>query len=401
MAPPNTIDAGLTHRRVATSDATPAGKVVYERNYQVPDFTIKEIRDCIPAHCFDRSGVRGLCHVAIDLTYMSVLFLAATQIDKLNNPLLRYLAWPVYWVLQGIVGTGIWVLAHECGHQSFSTSKTLNNTVGWILHSFLLVPYHSWRISHSKHHKATGHMTKDQVFVPKTRSQVGLPPKEPKAADQEEEEVETAHLDEEAPIVTLFWLVVQFLFGWPAYLIVNASGQNYGRWTSHFHTWSPIFEPRNFVDVLLSDFGVLLTLGGIVYASLQTSLLTVTKYYVIPYLFVNFWLVLITFLQHTDPKMPHYREGTWNFQRGALCTVDRSFGKFLDHMFHGIAHTHVAHHLFSQMPFYHAEEATYHLKKLLGQYYIYDDTPIAVACWRSFRECRFVEDEGDVIFFKK
>ncbi|KAF8926818.1 delta-12 desaturase [Dissophora ornata] len=397
MAPPNTIDAGL-HRRVDNTASAP-GKIVYERNFQIPEFTIKEIREAIPAHCFERSGLRGLSHVAIDLTYMSLLFLAATQIDKLENPLIRYLAWPIYWVLQGIVCTGLWVLAHECGHQSFSPSKTLNNTVGFILHTLLLVPYHSWRISHSKHHKATGHMTKDQVFVPRTRKQVGLPAKDASAVV--EDEVETTHLEEEAPIVTLFWMVIQFVFGWPAYLIMNASGQDYGRWTSHFHTWSPIFEPRNFLDIILSDVGVIMTLSGLVYVTLQTSLLAVTKYYIIPYLFVNFWLVLITFLQHTDPKMPHYREGTWNFQRGALCTVDRSFGKFLDHMFHGIVHTHVAHHLFSQMPFYNAEEATHHLKKLLGQHYIYDETPIAIACWRSFRECRFVEDEGDVVFYKK
>ncbi|KAF9927704.1 Fatty acid oxidation complex subunit alpha, partial [Modicella reniformis] len=408
MGPPNAIDAGLTHRRVAYSNGiATTDKPVYERNYQVPDFSIKEIRECIPAHCFERSGVRGLCYVAVDLVYMSLLFLAATQIDKLENTLLRYLAWPVYWVLQGIVCTGIWILGHECGHQSFSTSKTLNNTVGWILHSFLLIPYHSWRISHSKHHKATGHMTKDQAFVPNTRSQVGLAPKasvaQQEKAEEEEvvEEVEIGHFDEESPIVTLAKMARQILIGWPAYLFLNASGQNYGRWTSHFHTWSPIFESRNFSDVLLSDFGVLLTLGGLVYATMQTSFLAVTKYYVIPYLFVNFWLVVITFLHHTDPKMPHYREGTFNFQRGALCTVDRSFGKFLDHMFHGIAHTHVAHHLFSQIPFYHAEEATAHLKKFLGKYYIYDDTPIAVAYWRSFRECRFVEDEGDVVFYKK
>lgn len=37
------------------------------------------------------------------------------------------------------------------------------------------VPYHSWRITHAKHHAATGHMTQDQVHVPKTRSQLGLP----------------------------------------------------------------------------------------------------------------------------------------------------------------------------------------------------------------------------------
>ena len=29
----------------------------------------------------------------------------------------------------------IWVIGRECGHQAFSTSKTIDNTGGWILHS--------------------------------------------------------------------------------------------------------------------------------------------------------------------------------------------------------------------------------------------------------------------------
>lgn len=41
------------------------------------------------------------------------------------------------------------------------------------------VPYHSWRITHAKHHASTGHMTQDQVFVPKTRLDLGLPPFDP------------------------------------------------------------------------------------------------------------------------------------------------------------------------------------------------------------------------------
>jgi omega-6 fatty acid desaturase (delta-12 desaturase) len=41
------------------------------------------------------------------------------------------------------------------------------------------VPYHSWRITHAKHHASTGHMTQDQVFVPATRSERGLPPLNP------------------------------------------------------------------------------------------------------------------------------------------------------------------------------------------------------------------------------
>lgn len=65
--------------------------------------------------------------------------------------------------------------SHEAGHQAYSSSKAINNAVGWVLHSALLVPYHSWRISHGRHHAATGHLTRDEVFVPRTRKQLGYP----------------------------------------------------------------------------------------------------------------------------------------------------------------------------------------------------------------------------------
>jgi omega-6 fatty acid desaturase (delta-12 desaturase) len=126
----------------------------------------------------------------------------------------------------------------------------------------------------------------------------------------------------------------------------------------------------------------------------------VAAFYLLPYMVTNYHLVLITYLQHTDVFMPHFRGKEWNWLRGALCTVDRSFGPLLDHTFHHISDTHVCHHLFSKMPFYHAQEATVYIRKVLGPYYMKDDTPIARALYRSFSACQFVEDEGDTVFYK-
>jgi omega-6 fatty acid desaturase (delta-12 desaturase) len=133
-----------------------------EKNWEIPNFTIKEIRDAVPAHCFRRDTFKSFTYVLHDGILIAILVYLATFIDSaawyLRAPL-----WMLYWTAQGVVGTGMWVIGHECGHQAFSPSKTINNGVGFVLHSLLLVPYHSWRYSHSKHHKATGHMTKDQV----------------------------------------------------------------------------------------------------------------------------------------------------------------------------------------------------------------------------------------------
>lgn len=392
MVPPPSVEtqAELINRPTAGVKKAVDDVTTFERGYIPPNFTIKEIREAIPAHCFERNALRSASYVAKDVAAIAVLVYAATFIDAHLPLVWRYVAWPLYWFFCGAFATGIWVLAHECGHHAFSRSTALNNTVGFILHTALLVPYHSWRITHSKHHKYTGHLDKDQVFVPKTRSKLGLP----KDASQRHSALE------DAPIITLLRLIGQQLIGFPLYLSLNVSGQSYDRWANHFNPSSPMFDPKNFYDVILSDVGMIVVLSAIVYFSYAYSFLAVAKYYLIPYLVVNHWLVLITFLQHTDPKLPHYREGQWDFVRGAATTVDRHLG-FLDPIFHRITSTHVAHHYFCTMPHYHAEEATKHLAKVLGSYYIFDDTPIFKALWRSHNECKYIEDEGQVVFYKK
>ena len=61
---------------------------------------------------------------------------------------------------------------------------------------------------------------------------------------------------------------------------------------------------------------------------------------------------MITYLHHTDPELPHYRQPEWNFQRGAAATVDRDFLGWMGRFFlHDVAHYHVVHHFFPKMPF--------------------------------------------------
>ena len=48
-------------------------------------------------------------------------------------------------------------------------------------------------------------------------------------------------------------------------------------------------------------------------------------------------------LARRHPALPHYEASEWDWLRGALATVDRSYG-LLDHVFHHIADTHVRRH---------------------------------------------------------
>ena len=170
-----------------------------------PKFTLKDIRDAIPSHCFQRNLYTSLSHLASDVAIVSVLAYLASWIGHPALPAWsQYVLWPLYWYAQGAVCTGVWVLAHECGHQSFSESELANNIVGTVCHSLLLVPYHSWRITHGKHHNNTGSCENDEVFAPATRS------------DWANEMLR------ETPIAQAWGIFVMLSVGWmPGYLVFN------------------------------------------------------------------------------------------------------------------------------------------------------------------------------------
>eukprot|EP01119_Soliformovum_irregulare_P006467 TRINITY_DN1849_c0_g1_i1.p1 TRINITY_DN1849_c0_g1~~TRINITY_DN1849_c0_g1_i1.p1 ORF type:complete len:387 (-),score=55.79 TRINITY_DN1849_c0_g1_i1:58-1218(-) len=359
----------------------------HERGFIPPTLTIKEIREAIPAHCFERNALHSLAYVLHDLFFIGILMYIATFISLLPSQL-RPIAWIIYWIAQGVVMVGPWILAHECGHGGFSDSKNLNTVVGWLLHSALLVPFQAWKISHGKHHKGTGSMERDVVFVPSTRS-------------DREKIHHFASIFEDAPLFSLIQLTGGMIFGWFFYLGIDMAGPTKKSWVSHFHTSNDLFSVEHRPEIIKSNLGIVIAISVLAYLSHVTSFTTVLFYYGIPYLQVNAWITLITYLQHTDVEVPHYREAEWNFVRGAICTVDRpSFGKIICHFHHHIADTHVAHHLFSQMPFYKAQEATVHLKRILGEHYMEDNTSIPMALWRSWKQCAFVENSGDVVFYK-
>ncbi|KAI5800395.1 fatty acid desaturase-domain-containing protein [Peziza echinospora] len=393
----------------------------YGNVFELPQFTMKDIRDAIPAHCFERSYARSFGYVARDLVLLaSTFYLFNTYTPLISSYPLRVAAWALYTFLQGLFGTGIWVLAHECGHGAFSPSKRVNDITGWVLHSALLVPFFSWKLSHSAHHKATGHMERDMVFVPRTREQY--------IHNQTGSWVaKLADLGEETPIVTAINLVLQQLVGWPMYLITNVTGHNYherqreGRgkgkkngWfggANHFNPASPLYDNKHFHLIMLSDLGLAITLFALYTGVQKFGFQNMLVWYGLPYLWVNHWLVAITFLQHTDPTLPHYNPEAWNFARGAAATIDRDFGFIGRHLLHGIIETHVAHHYVSTIPFYNADEASDAIKVVMGSHYRAETRGGAFgflkALWTTARWCNFLEQsegaqgEGEhVLFFR-
>ncbi|KAJ4840391.1 Delta(12) fatty acid desaturase [Turnera subulata] len=342
-----------------------------------PPFTLGEIKKAIPPHCFRRSLLRSFSYVVYDLTLSFLFYYIATSYFHTLSLPLSFIAWPLYWLLQGFTLTGVWVIAHECGHHAFSDYQWVDDTVGLILHSALLVPYFSWKYSHRRHHSNTGSMERDEVFVPKPKSRVSW---------------FSRYLNN--PPGRAIVLAVQLILGWPLYLAFNVSGRPYDRFACHFDPYGPIYSDRERLQIFISDMGIFGASFVLYRLVMAQGLAWVMCVYGVPLLIVNGCLVTITYLQHTHPALPHFDSTEWDWLRGALSTVDRDYG-LLNKVFHNITDTHVTHHLFSTMPHYHAMEATKAIKPILGEYYQFDGTPVFKAMWREARECLYVEpDEG-------
>ncbi|KAJ7598612.1 fatty acid desaturase-domain-containing protein [Mycena floridula] len=370
-----------------------------------PTVTLKEIHDAVPKELVKSNPFVSTLYVLRDLTFTLLLFKLASYIDPWAksdfggyvspgwiHSTIKSSLWLSYWWIQGLVWAGIFCLGHDAGHQTLYSSKTVNNLVGFFLHTALFVPYFAWKTTHHAHHKATASMERDENYVPYTRSEYKLPPQEScKPFDY-------AEVFEETPIFTMGRMLIMQGFGWWVYLSQNTMGSKmYPPGTNHFNPDSPLFKKEQRNSIILSNIGLVVMISVLIYIGPRLVL----RYYLVPYLLTNHWIVMFTYLHHSDPTIPHYRKGEWSFLRGAAATVDRPLlgwmGRFF---FHNISHDHVAHHFFIRAPFYKGPEITKRIKAVLKDDYNYDSTPTFYALYRSFTQCLFIEDEGDIVFYK-
>jgi len=57
----------------------------------------------------------------------------------------------------------IFIIQHDCGHQSFLKSQKLNNTIGFICSFFSTIPFKYWAKVHNHHHGHTGQLEERNI----------------------------------------------------------------------------------------------------------------------------------------------------------------------------------------------------------------------------------------------
>ncbi|KZT01329.1 uncharacterized protein LAESUDRAFT_745453 [Laetiporus sulphureus 93-53] len=393
---------------VALFKDSPEYEARKKATFTPPNITIKDVHAAVPKHLFQRSTSKAVFYVVRHLSIAVALFVFATKIDSIVHHVaasyelpsravtaLSYAMWSFYWLWESVTFTGVWTLGHECGHDALAGSNMANAVLGMIMHTFMLTPYYAWRATHRSHHKGTNSLARDETYHPPSREDFHLP------EEHIARPMDYHELVEETPLYTLYKMLIRQFLGFQLYLIHNRKGNpKYPPWTSHYNPNAQLFRPEERHLIAISDVAMAIMVGLLGLWIHTTSFNNVWRLYFVPWLFAHSWIVTITYLQHSDPTVPYYRN-QWTFLRGALATVDRPMFGWVGRFFwHGIAHDHVAHHFFVTVPFYNLPQVTEAIKPVLGEYYYYDTTPTFYALWRSFTQCKFIESKGDIVFFK-
>jgi len=254
---------------------------------------MKDIYDAIPPHCLKSNTLLSLAYVLKDFVYVFTLMGLATLIPQLPDQNLRFAAWSLYAFVQGLCFTGLWEIAHESGHGALSKHKWVNSAIGMLVHSLLLVPFYSWKLTHAQHHKSTNNLERDIAFVPDKKEDYMAK----KESRPDSTLTHALEMVEDTPFVTLIVLFFHQLIAWPLYLTINnfalprmAASPWYKR--SHFYTGGdgPNFKPQNGRDILISDLGIA-AMASVLWASVQYfGGWNVALFYLFPWLWTNHWI---------------------------------------------------------------------------------------------------------------
>ena len=331
-------------------------------------------------------------YLVTKVVYAVAVYTIMVHLERLNV-VPRLLLFSLHSLAAGTVWVGFWCAAHTCGHNAMFRSKRYNTLIGFILHSLLLVPYFSWQYTHGPlgHHKYLNHTIKGETHVPATHKGALML-------------LKTRRLMGDDAFVILK-IAYYWLLGWPAYLLLNVSGGRVqadnrnarfskGAHRDHFHIGSEVLSNQLGYKVWLSTLGCVGTLL-LVLTVFQDPIF----WYFGPYIVCNAFLTTYTYLHHTHADLPHYGSSEWRYLKGCLSTVDRPYNPVLNHL-HDYIGTHVVHHMCSGMDPRIAAQATTELKALLGPLYIYDNTGILKALFRTQKTCEYITGVDGVQFFK-
>ncbi len=305
-------------------------------NNKLDKSTLEGIRKVISKEYFKPNSGLALFYTFSGMAFylFSILILAYTYINNL------YWAWPFAYFLAGTAVTSLFVLGHDCGHQSFFKNNKLNDILGHLFFIAPMYPYYGWKFSHNAHHKYTNKLVVNSNDIYYDNAWIPL----------------TIDRYKELKKNNSFFA---FLYKLSRYFPPIGS---------FFHNIITHFVPSKFNEsqrkkVILSQIMLAISIVSIFLISIYyDSIYAFFHFYIIPALFFQFWMSIYTYQHHTSEDMKFYKEDDWNPYKAQISSTYNSlFPRWLSFLHFNID-IHTPHHLSTAIPSYYLRNAYKQLK---------------------------------------
>jgi acyl-lipid omega-3 desaturase len=104
---------------------------------------INILRKKIPKKYFTRPWSISIIHFIINIIFLLIFF----SID------LSIYVKPIIWFINSLAMFRLFCIGHDCLHDSFSDHIWMNDLIGHIIHSILLIPHYPWKEKHILYHR--------------------------------------------------------------------------------------------------------------------------------------------------------------------------------------------------------------------------------------------------------
>ncbi len=290
--------------------------------------TLQAIIKSLPKACFTKDPRKAWTGLAINVLMVGLGYVAIAY-----API--YLL-PLAWIWAGTAATGLFVIAHECGHRLFSNRRWVNDLVGHLTTLPLIYPFHGWRILHDWHHKHTNELGVDNAWSPYTPD------------------------DYAAMGGGMRWFYKQ-LRGWAWWFASIA------HWAKLHFDWRPFTgkqrEQIRFSALLVIGFAVV----GLPLLLWSVGVWGLVKFWLVPWLIFHFWLSTFTLVHHTTLDIPFTPTAQWNPALAQLLgTVHCQYPAWVEFLCHDI-NVHIPHHVSTAIPSYNLRMAHASLNATWGE----------------------------------
>lgn len=314
----------------------------------------EKLNQAIPKELFKINVFRGMVGYTASLTlYLTIIWGLANATH-----------WAYYvplWLTGGLAAWGMFVIGHDCGHNSFSKSSRFNTVFGHIALMPILFPFYGWKHLHNQHHASANNIELDVDWKPITRAQY-----------------------QKLPL-------------WQRTLYIST--RTWFWWVGTIRYQVHAFKPSMFItkkartEVAISS--IIVFVIGIAMLSVltyYTGFSGLFVYFIGPWLCMHFWFSTVTFMQHSSEDIPYLTSKYWNPNASRLLLVtDFNYPTVIQFFMHNIT-VHAAHHVAPILPYYNLPKA----REALSTKYpgMLRQRPFTIkALWSILRKCHFYDSD--------